>query len=109
MGDRLIVTVFDTISYWERTRAENYGLCYNLLVLMGDRLIATVFGKPSGTHGRQAICNLASDFAFLVLMGDRLIVNTVFYACMSRSTIKFTLLPVLFIVRVIKGMSKSRE
>ena len=65
--------------------------------------------QPSGTHGRQTDYNLASDFAFLVLMGDRLIVNTVFYACMSRSTIKFTLLPVLSIVRVITGMSKSRE
>ena len=41
MGDKLIVTVFDTISYWERTRAKNYGLFCNFLVLMRDRLIVT--------------------------------------------------------------------
>ena len=29
----------------------------NLLVLMGDRLIVTVFEQPSGTHGRQTDCN----------------------------------------------------
>ena len=69
MGGRLIVTVFDTISYWERTRAENYGLCYNLLVLMGDRLIVTwQVICISGAHGRLCLDNL------LVLMGVRLIV-----------------------------------